>query len=159
MEWWKDGIFTLLARGRADLKDNSGKDYVVYGSLPPSKLLCSNCWMAGHWKADCRANGLAYEMYEPALVVLKVPICETPDCLIRVLNSEFMPRTRPKESVRCSFKQDYVRDWKSYFESTGKRVCWYSRALFTSKQSCALVDKVDPQHPSLGTDEMLNPKS
>ncbi|CAE7268287.1 unnamed protein product [Symbiodinium microadriaticum] len=27
----------------------------------------------------------------------KVPICETPDCLIRVLNSEFMPRTRCKQ--------------------------------------------------------------
>lgn len=33
-----------------------------------------------------------------------------------------MPRTRPKEAIRCSFKQDFVRDWKAYFESTGKRV-------------------------------------
>ena len=43
----------------------------ILGSLPPSKDLCSTCWSAGHWRRDCMANGLAYNMYEPALVVLQ----------------------------------------------------------------------------------------
>ena len=60
-----------VGRGRADKQDKDGSDYTILGSLPPSRTLCSICWMGGHWKGQCKARDLAHEMYEPALVVLQ----------------------------------------------------------------------------------------
>ena len=36
-----------VGRGRADKLDREGKPYTILGSLPPSKTMCSVCWMEG----------------------------------------------------------------------------------------------------------------
>ncbi|OLP90151.1 hypothetical protein AK812_SmicGene28324 [Symbiodinium microadriaticum] len=60
-----------VGRGRADKQDREGNSYTILGWLPPSKASCSICWMDGHWKSQCKARDLSYEMWEPALTVLQ----------------------------------------------------------------------------------------
>ena len=60
-----------VGRGRVDKQDREGNNYTILGSLPPSNTLCSICWMDGHWKSQCKARDLSYEMWEPVLTVLQ----------------------------------------------------------------------------------------
>lgn len=53
-----------------------------------------------------------------------MPLAETPQSLITEINRKFLTdeRVRPHEPLKTCFKLDMVRDWKSWFESLGKRI-------------------------------------
>lgn len=54
----------------------------------------------------------------------RVPVSETPDHLVQVINQHFLadPQMRPHERLKVSFKLDTIRDWKSWLAASGKRI-------------------------------------
>lgn len=64
-----------VGRGRMDrektTRDGKTERYSILGTLPPSRNMCRSCWMEGHWQGGCKADNLAYRVFEPAVVVLE----------------------------------------------------------------------------------------
>ena len=91
-----------IGRGKMEKVSKYGVPYVVLGSLPPSKSMCSICWSEGHWRSGCPFKDMLFELWEPALAVL-VP-------------AEKLRKYYPCRNIVCErYQRDKENDFMYYY--------------------------------------------